>query len=93
MNVDQCSEAGRTLLALGAVFFLLGARFMLLRWHEFTIAQARINNAVEDAKRELRDGVSGLRLTIASHAEPERRTETDDSRIVQARSDPPGPLL
>lgn len=79
------------MFALGAVFFLLGLRFMLLRWREMDIGERRIRQAIHETERALRDGVNVMRSTddfragVAQH-------EADESRVVQARSDPPGPL-
>jgi len=81
------------MFALGAAFCLFGLRFMLLRWREFDFAQRRINRAVHDAERELQRGVSVHRSLIDSAEVVARSNETDDSRIVQASSDPPTPLL
>lgn len=80
------------LTALGAAFFLLGVRFALLRWRELDLAERRIERAVQEAEREIRTGVS----VISPAASPvmlahQIETSTDD-RVVQARSDPPGPM-
>jgi hypothetical protein len=92
--IEDCPEPWRMLTAMGAVFFLLGLRFMLLRWREFAITGDRMQAAVTNAETEIRRGVSGLRATVDSVATAERQMcascETDD-RIVQAKSDPPGP--
>jgi hypothetical protein len=82
------------LTALGAAFFLLGLRFALLRWRELAIAEGRIQAAVRHAEEEVRCGVSGLRLLGDYPAATERLMDDapmDEGRIVQARSDPPGP--
>jgi len=83
------------MFALGALLFLLGLRFAMLRWRELAIAEKRIQAAVTDAEREVRRGVNELRQQDGSHASGELATalEADETRIVQARSDPPGPLL
>ncbi len=83
------------LTALGAAFFLLGLRFMLLRWREFDIGGQRIRHAVDEAEQELRRGVIALRSTDNSREwdEAPKQDAMDEVRIVQARSDPPGPSL
>ena len=81
------------MFALGAAFCLFGLRFMLLRWRELDFAQRRISRAVYDAERELQRSVSAHRSRVDSVEAAAHSSETDDSRIVQARSDPPNPLL
>lgn len=84
------------MFALGALFFLLGLRFAMLRWRELAIAEKRIQTAVRDAEREVKRGVNDLRqrLDDSHEAAPrEPALEADETQIVQARSDPPGPLL
>lgn len=73
MTIADCQEPWRVLTALGAVFFLLGFRFAMLRWRELAIAERRLRKAVLEAENEVRSGVSGLR-------------RTGDSRAAQARS-------
>lgn len=82
------------LTALGAVFFLLGFRFAMLRWRELAIAERRLRKAVLEAENEVRSGVSGLRQTGDFHAAQERlrQVETDEPRIVQTTSDHPPPM-
>ena len=94
MTIDQCPEPWRVETALGTVFFLLGIRFALLRWRELSVAERRIQTAVRETERQLRHGVSELRSTVASRAEPAHQSETelDAYRVVQATSDRPGPL-
>lgn len=81
------------MLALGTLFFLLGLRFMLLRWRELGIAETRIRAAVDGAERELRRGVTVVRALDDSRESAAHSTDLDDPRIVQAKSDPPSPLL
>ena len=90
--IDQCTDAGRTMLALGALFFLLGLRFKLLQWREYSVTQTRLQAAVDDAKRELRRGVTVVQALDDSRELAERSIDLDEFRIVQAKSDPPAPL-
>ena len=94
MTIDQCPEPWRVETALGTVFFLLGIRFALLRWRELSVAEQRIQAAVRETEWQLRHGVNELRSTVASHERPAHPSETDlDAyRVVQAKSDRPGPL-
>ena len=81
------------MFALGAAFCLFGLRFMLLRWRELDFARHRIDQAVHNAERELQRGVSVHRSLVDSAEVAARSNETDDSRVVQARSDPPSTFL
>lgn len=90
--IDQCTDAGRMMLAIGALFFLLGLRFMLLRWRELGMAETRIKAAVESAERELRRGVTVVQELDDSRELAERSIDLDEFRIAQAKSDPPSPL-
>lgn len=90
--IDQCTDAGRMMLALGALFFLLGLRFMLLRWRELGMAETRIKAAVESAERELRRGVTVVQELDDSRELAERSIDLDEFQVVQAKSDPPSPL-
>lgn len=81
------------MFALGAAFCLFGLRFMLLRWRELDFARHRIDQAVRNAERELQRGINVHRARVDSAEVAARSNETDDSRIVQARSAPPTPLL
>lgn len=90
--IDQCTDAGRMMIALGALFFLLGLRFKLLQWREYSAAQTRLQAAVEDAKRELRRGVTVVQALDDSHELAERSLDLDEFQVVQAKSDPPSPL-
>ena len=91
--IEQCTDVGRMMLALGALFFLLGLRFMMLRWRELGMAETRIRAAVEDAKHELRRGVTVVQALDDSRESAAHSTDLDDPQIVQAKSDPPSPLL
>lgn len=91
--IDNCTESSRMMFALGASFVLFGLRFMLLRWRELDFAESRIRAAVTNAEVEIRRGISGLQLPVDSHELIAHQTETDDVRIVPARSDPPRPSL
>ena len=81
------------MLALGALFFLLGLRFKLLQWREYSVTQTRLQAAVEDAKHELRRGVTVVQALDDSRESAAHSTDLDDPQIVQAKSDPPSPLL
>lgn len=87
------------LTAFGAIFFLLGFRFMVLRWREFSIAEKRLRAATDAAERELRAGVEArfrsrrLDARVEDVALPTNETLlVDEIRIVQAKSDPPPPF-
>lgn len=90
--IDQCTDAGRMMFAVGALFFLLGLRFMLLRWRELGMAETRIKAAVESAERELRRGVTVARALVDSRELAEHSLDLDELQVVQAKSDPPSPL-
>jgi len=94
VTIDQCPEPWRVETALGAVFFLLGVRFALLRWRELSVAEQRIQTAVHETERQLRHGVSELRSTVASREQLAHPSEMDPDAhlVVQATSDRPGPL-
>lgn len=80
------------LFALGAVFFALGFRFFMLRWREHDFAEKRLHAAIEQAERELTRGVNAVRSPVVNHELARQAREQDEHRVVQARSDPPGPL-
>lgn len=81
------------LTALGVLFFLLGFRFMALRYRELSIAERRIRRAAHAAELEFQRGVNVLKQTDDSPESTVRQTdcETCEAQVVQAKSDPPGP--
>jgi hypothetical protein len=84
----DCPEPWRMLTALGALFFLAGARFMALRWRELDIAQHRVRAAV----REIDAETAAIRALVR-RSEPFSHRSTDDSAGVSARQEPSMPDL
>lgn len=89
----DCQEPWRVLTALGAIFFLLGFRFAVLRWRELAIAERRIRCAVRETQSALSHGVNALRPPNENHVEQSALQDaTDEDPIVRATSAPPPPL-
>ena len=91
--IDQCTDAGRMMLALGALFFLLGPGPRCSVGASWGWQKLASGAAVEDAKHELRRGVTVVQALDDSRESAAHSTDLDDPQIVQAKSDPPSPLF
>lgn len=93
--IENCPEPWRMLTAFGAIFFMLGFRFMVLRWREFSLAEKRLRAAIDAAECELRAGITGRPIRarrlddLGEVAALQTEQQVDEIRIVQAKSDPP----